>query len=44
MIGFIRAYAKATEYFYDPKNRDDVIRILIKYAKNEPKAAAEPSN
>ena len=41
LIGFIRAYAKATEYFYDPKNRDDVIRILIKYAKNEPKAAAD---
>jgi ABC-type nitrate/sulfonate/bicarbonate transport system substrate-binding protein len=30
VVGFIRAYAQAVDWLYDPKNRDAAIRILTK--------------
>src|SRR5262249_49168749 len=37
---FLRAYIKATKYFYDLANRDEVIGILAKYTKTTPHVAA----
>ncbi|MPZ57245.1 MAG: PhnD/SsuA/transferrin family substrate-binding protein [Rhizobiales bacterium] len=38
---FLRATKKATEYFYDKKNRAEVIAILVKHTKIAPDAAAK---
>jgi NitT/TauT family transport system substrate-binding protein len=37
---FLRVYIRATNYFYDPANRDDVVAILAKYTKTTPDIAA----
>ena len=40
VVGFIRAFRKATGYFYEPKNRAHVLELLVRDAKNAPEAAA----
>lgn len=40
-VALMRARVRATDYFYDPKNRDDVIQILAKYTKSSVKSAAD---
>jgi NitT/TauT family transport system substrate-binding protein len=37
---FLRAYIRATAYFYDAANRDEVIGILAKYTKTTAQIAA----
>jgi ABC-type nitrate/sulfonate/bicarbonate transport system substrate-binding protein len=39
VVGFLRAFRKASVYFYDPANRAHVIELLVKDAKNAPEAA-----
>lgn len=41
ILAFLRARIKATEYLYDPTNRDEVVSILAKYTQtSQPFAAA----
>jgi ABC-type nitrate/sulfonate/bicarbonate transport system substrate-binding protein len=40
VVGFLRARIKATNYFYEPANRDDVIAILVKYTNTTQQIAA----
>jgi ABC-type nitrate/sulfonate/bicarbonate transport system substrate-binding protein len=40
VVGFLRARIKATSYFYEPANRDDVIAILVKYTNTTQQIAA----
>ena len=40
VIAFLRAHVRATRYFYDPANRDEVIRILTRYTRTTPQIAA----
>src|SRR5207344_852052 len=41
VVAFLRAHIKATAYFYDPANREDVIAILAKHTRTaQPVAAA----
>jgi NitT/TauT family transport system substrate-binding protein len=41
ILAFLRARIKATEYLYDPANRDEVVSILAKYTRtSQPFAAA----
>jgi ABC-type nitrate/sulfonate/bicarbonate transport system substrate-binding protein len=39
VVGFLRAHIRATRYFYDPANRDDIIAILAKRTKTTPEVA-----
>ena len=40
VVGFLRARIKATHYFYEPANRNDVIAILVKYTSTTQQIAA----
>jgi NitT/TauT family transport system substrate-binding protein len=40
ILAFLRAYIRATRYFYDPANRDEVIAILAKHTKAPSAVAA----
>ncbi len=40
ILAFLRAYTRATTYFYDAANRDEVIGILAKYTRTTPPIAA----
>jgi ABC-type nitrate/sulfonate/bicarbonate transport system substrate-binding protein len=40
VVGFLRARIKATNYVYEPANRDDVIAILVKYTSTTQQIAA----
>ena len=40
MVGFLRARIKATNYIYEPANRDDVIAALVKYTSTTQQVAA----
>lgn len=40
VMAFLRAHVRATRYFYDPQNRDEVIEILIKHTRTTPSVAA----
>jgi NitT/TauT family transport system substrate-binding protein len=35
VVAFLRAFVKATDFFYDPSHRDEVIDILAKYTKSD---------
>jgi ABC-type nitrate/sulfonate/bicarbonate transport system substrate-binding protein len=37
---FLRAYIRATRYFYDPAHRDEVIALLVDRTKTTPRIAA----
>jgi len=39
VLAFLRAHIRATRYFYDPANRDEVIGILAKHTKSSPSVA-----
>lgn len=41
LVGFIRAYAEAVEWIYDPKNREEAIAIFMKNTPNATRKAAE---
>jgi NitT/TauT family transport system substrate-binding protein len=41
VLAFLRAHIRATRYFYDPANRDDVIAILAKHTKTTGDVAAK---
>ena len=41
VCGFLAAYTKAVDWFYDPKNRNEAISILVNRLKANPKDAAE---
>ena len=41
LVAFIRAYAQAVDWLYDPKNHDAAIRILTKNVPGMPPALAE---
>ena len=43
ILAFLRVHIRATRYFYDPANRDDVIAILAKYTKTTRDIAARPT-
>jgi hypothetical protein len=36
----VTAFLRASRYFYDPANRDDVIAILVKHTRTTPEVAA----
>jgi ABC-type nitrate/sulfonate/bicarbonate transport system substrate-binding protein len=40
VTAFLRAHIKASRYFCDPANRDDVIAILVKSTRTTPEVAA----
>jgi ABC-type nitrate/sulfonate/bicarbonate transport system substrate-binding protein len=40
IVAFLRAHIRATRYFYDPANRDEVVGILVKYTRTTPEIAA----
>jgi ABC-type nitrate/sulfonate/bicarbonate transport system substrate-binding protein len=40
VVAFLRVHIRATDYLYDPKNRDEVIRILAASTKSSPEVAA----
>ena len=40
ILAFLRVHTRATRYFYDPANRDEVIAILAKYTKTTADIAA----
>jgi hypothetical protein len=40
VTAFLRTHIRATRYFYDPANRDDVIAILARHTKTTPEVAA----
>jgi ABC-type nitrate/sulfonate/bicarbonate transport system substrate-binding protein len=40
VLAFLRVHIRATRYFYDPANRDDVIAILAKHTKTTRDVAA----
>ena len=40
VTAFLRTHIRATRYFYDPANRDDVIAILAKHTRTTPQVAA----
>jgi ABC-type nitrate/sulfonate/bicarbonate transport system substrate-binding protein len=40
-VSVLRATIKASDFFYDPAHRDEVIAILAKYTKSDRAAAAE---
>jgi NitT/TauT family transport system substrate-binding protein len=40
ILAFLRANIRATRYFYDPANRDEVIGILAKHTRTAPPIAA----
>jgi ABC-type nitrate/sulfonate/bicarbonate transport system substrate-binding protein len=40
VLAFLRARIRATRYFYDPANRDEVIGIIVTYTKTTPQIAA----
>src|SRR5215813_7161297 len=40
VVGFLRARIKATNYIYEPANRDDVIATLVKYTSTTQQTAA----
>jgi NitT/TauT family transport system substrate-binding protein len=40
VVGFLRARIKATNYVYEPANRDDVIATLVKYTSTTRQVAA----
>ena len=40
VLAFLRVHIRATRYFYDPANRDEVIAILAKYTKTTHDVAA----
>jgi NitT/TauT family transport system substrate-binding protein len=40
ILAFLRANIRATRYFYDPANRDEVIGILAKHTRTAPAIAA----
>ena len=44
VVGFVKAYLAATAWLYDPKNKDQAISILEKYAKVKPKDAVSSYN
>lgn len=41
VVAFLRAQIRASEYFYDARNRDEVIAILVKQTGSTPQTAAE---
>ena len=41
LVGYIRAYGRAVAWLYDNKNKDEAVKLLVKYSKAEPKDAAE---
>lgn len=41
VLAFLRVHIRATRYFYDPANRDDVIAILAKHTRTTPDIAAK---
>lgn len=40
VVAFLRARIKATNYIYEPANRDDVIATIVKYTSTTPQIAA----
>jgi NitT/TauT family transport system substrate-binding protein len=40
VTAFLRADIRATRYFYDPKNRDDIVAILARRTRTTPEVAA----
>jgi NitT/TauT family transport system substrate-binding protein len=40
ILAFLRTRIKATEYLYNPANRDEVVAILAKYTRTSPTVAA----
>jgi NitT/TauT family transport system substrate-binding protein len=41
MLGFVKAYGKAVRWLYDPANKAEAVKILVKFAKSsEPDSAA----
>jgi ABC-type nitrate/sulfonate/bicarbonate transport system substrate-binding protein len=43
LVGFIRAYAEAVEWLYDPRNRAEAIAIFMKNTPNATQKSAETS-
>ncbi len=41
ILAFLRVHIRATRYFYDSANRDEVIAILAKHTKSTPDVAAK---
>jgi NitT/TauT family transport system substrate-binding protein len=41
VLAFLRAHIRATRYFYDPANRDEVVAILAKHTRTSPDVAAK---
>ena len=41
VLGFVKAYGKAVRWLYDPANKDEAVKILVKFAKSDAKDSAD---
>lgn len=41
VLGFVKAYGKAVRWLYDPANKDEAVKILVKFAKSDVKDSAD---
>lgn len=41
MLGFVKAYGRAIRWLYDTKNKEEAVKILVKFAKSDPKDSAD---
>lgn len=41
MLGFVKAYGRAIRWLYDTGNKEEAVKILVKYAKSDPKDSAD---
>lgn len=41
MLGFVKAYGRAIRWLYDPANKEEAVKILVKFAKSDAKDSAE---
>jgi NitT/TauT family transport system substrate-binding protein len=41
LLSYIRAYGRAVQWLYDPKNKDQAVDILVKYSKQDRKDSAD---
>ena len=41
MLAFVKAYGKAVRWLYDPANKEEAVKILVKFAKSDAKDSAD---
>jgi ABC-type nitrate/sulfonate/bicarbonate transport system substrate-binding protein len=41
VLGFVKAYGKAVRWLYDPANKEEAVKILVKFAKSDARDSAD---